>query len=221
MICTFDQGTSLQCNPHELKLLLAGILHGVYEVANDACLYTEDFILKVANEKTHNPNVNLAIRYYLDSAQIPYDDVAQTLFNLNLTAATATIQSMDARLFLGILNEPIVVSLINNYAPVSAAQKAQITGIPNLVGNISSQIDTFKYTISANNFQDVYTGAKTFICCRLGGIVHDLWVAWTVCSTIGIVLALVITCRIIAAAMPYSRNEVYSAKLLNTGKGSK
>ena len=193
----------------------------MYEVANDACLYTEDFILKLANENTHNPNVNLAIRYYLDAAHIPYDDVAQTLFNLNLTAATATIQGMDARLFLGILNEPIVVSLINNYAPIPAAQKAQITGIPSLVGNISSQIDTFKYTISANNFQDVYTGAKTFICCRLGGIVHDLWVAWTVCSTIGIILALVITCRIIAAALPYSRNEVYSAKLLNTGKGSK
>lgn len=193
----------------------------MYEVANDACLYTEDFILKVANEKTHNANVNLAIRYYLDAAQIPYDDVAETLFNLNLTAATATIQSMDARLFLGVLSEPIVVSLINNYAPVSAAQKAQITGIPNLVGNISSQIDTFKYTISANNFQDVYTGAKTFICCRLGGILHDLWVAWTVCSTIGIVLALVITCRIIAAALPFSRNEVYSAKLLNSGTGSK
>ena len=197
---------------------LAGILHGVFEVANDSCLYAEDFILRVAREKSSNPNVNLGIRYYLGATQIPFDNVAQTLFGLNLTAATSTITSMDSQLFLGILGEPIVVSLINNYAPISTAAKGQVTGIPSLVSNITSEINTFQYVISATNFQDVYQAAKVFICCRLGGIVHDLWVAWTVCSTIGMVLALVITCRIIAAAVPIKRHEKYSSKILQTGE---
>ncbi len=195
-----------------------GILHGVFEVANDSCLYAEDFILKVASEKSHNPNVNLAIRYYLGAAQIPYENVSQTLFGLNLTAATSTITSMDSQLFLGILGEPIVTSLINNYAPISTAAKGQITGIPSLVNNITAGINSFEYSISATNFQDVYDAAKGFICCRLGGIVHDLWVAWTVCSTVGIVLALVITCRILHAAVPVRRHERYEADILKTGK---
>ena len=188
-------------------------------MANDSCLYVEDFILKVANQDSHsNPKVNLGIQYYIGAETIPYNNVSEVLFGLNLTAATSSVQSMDARLFLGILGEPIVVSLIDNYAPLSTTDKVRITGIPDLVTNISQGINTFEYVISQNNFQEVYEGAKGFICCRLGGIVHNLWVAWTVCSTIGIVLALFVTCRIIAAAAPVSRNQMYEADLLKTGK---
>lgn len=87
-------------------------------------------------------------------------------------------------------------SAVIDQLPLNATAKAALKTAPVLVAGVSSSVSTLTDRILSANFADLYARSKRLICCDVTGILHNLWIAWTIAGALAGTLAVLLTYKV-------------------------
>lgn len=198
-----------------LMLLGVGLLRGVYVVSDDACLYAESYVVAYARRKAGDSQwgqlVVFLVQYYIGEVDgvnattplAPGLDYAQAL-PPDAQQPLASIDSLVQQIGTGadnlarIASNPALQLALSARAPELAGAMQQAG---DAVADLSYAVGNLTVIANRNNTDKLYHGVKEYICCDLANTAFDMWVAWTVVGTLGFVLAVMASGRIIAWAV--------------------
>ncbi|KAK9791804.1 hypothetical protein WJX73_000800 [Symbiochloris irregularis] len=196
----------------------SGVLLGALHVSKDACLYAQNYIVTLVNQKDAGSRGGIAVSYYLGNIQVPDNEVLEEIFGLNASVLAAYraepgIQKLEN--FLQSDYAPLILQ--SGVPPISQADQSTILGIPALLNGTQGGINTLQAAVNVNNIYPLYIQAKALICCDLISILFTLWLAWTITGALGGAEAVLATWASFYSLVPkdYSKED-----LANTGRGS-
>jgi hypothetical protein len=202
-----------------------GMLNGAKGVANDACLYGEDTVIRLLNESIQGDTgakVQSALRYYLgqdnlvDSNGNPLLTNATDECNPELTAALlrqfADIEIHSTLVTVWDLADqlPSISNLLNGInlptIPLVNFDLNSITrpiadGADSLQGLLNDVCNTTLLLVRENRVWPIYVGIKSFVCCDLTNSIYNVWVPWVVAGSLTLVLCLLASARVISATV--------------------
>ena len=112
----------------------------MWRVGRDGCLYGEDFlIVKVGGGNTAN-----IVNYYFGRTYIAPQDVSQELFNFNLTAIQAQMNSADIQTLVADLQSVLGQALVST---ASASDQVALNALQPRITALSNQLTTVNNSI--------------------------------------------------------------------------
>ncbi|KAI7842724.1 hypothetical protein COHA_003654 [Chlorella ohadii] len=202
-----------------------GMLNGAKGVANDACLYGEETVIRLLNESVQGDTgakVQSALRYYREHCDAgegcgnPLLTNATDQCNPELTAALlrqfADIEIHSTLVTVWDLADqlPSIANLLNGIKlptiPLVNFDLNTITrpiaeGADSLQGLLEDVCNTTLLLVRENRVWPIYVGIKSYVCCDLTNSIHDVYVPWVTAGSLTLVLCLLASVRVITATV--------------------
>ncbi|KAL4425915.1 hypothetical protein ABPG75_009931 [Micractinium tetrahymenae] len=202
-----------------------GLLNGAKSVANDACLYSEDYVSRLVEQRLEGDTQKLvsnALDYYFGRTDLVDVNGAPLLTNgteqcdAALTAAllrqVAGIELHEALVYawqaaellpsisglLAGINLP-TIPLVN--FDLDAIKVPVMEASDQLQGLLEDICNVTLLLVRENAAWPLYVDAKTYVCCDLTTAVHNVWVPWTVAGVLALVLSFFASLRVVTSTL--------------------
>ncbi|KAL6774178.1 hypothetical protein ACKKBG_A24050 [Auxenochlorella protothecoides x Auxenochlorella symbiontica] len=191
-----------------LMFLGVGLLNGIFEVANDACRYSETYAHDRIRSSMSSRNLGLFDRvwsYYIVNTPIsvPYADYITGAPVQEVLAALQTSDVDDIIQALSRLNTTVIQTQTGLSSSDAAAVSTAVQAIPTLLKSIVGLVAS----LSRENLRPIYLNLKVLACCTMANKVHSTWVSWTVAGVLAFVFALLLSARVISHTVVTARQR--------------
>ncbi|KFM26427.1 hypothetical protein F751_2644 [Auxenochlorella protothecoides] len=191
-----------------LMFLGVGLLNGIFEVANDACRYSETYAHDRIRSSMSSRNLGLFDRvwsYYIVNTPIsvPYADYITGAPVQEVLAALQTSDVDDIIQALSRLNTTVIQTQTGLSSSDAAAVSTAVQAIPTLLKSIVGLVAS----LSRENLRPIYLNLKVLACCTMANKVHSTWVSWTVAGVLAFVFALLLSARVISHTVVTARRR--------------
>lgn len=199
-----------------LMLLGVGLLNSIKYITEDGCLYAESFVVNLATERVPGDATQYALRaidYYVDQSASTEYIPGQALTQIVSPVAAQLLTISEDPEVQAFLNQiPIILQALGTptnsttvLAPFVPSVSVSISPeTTSALQNLGSQIPDLRdllsdidETASRHNVLNLYTSAKAYLCCTLSGDLSDLYVAWVITGVLALVLAILVTWRLV------------------------
>lgn len=185
-----------------LMIMGVAFLQGLSTVSKDACLYIENFSVNyvqsnVADGQKKQWILN-AMTYYFNQAEVVEEAPG---------AALAAVTGVDVTPVYNIVMGPEVSQLTRavsaadpNMLASAGVPTASIQAVQNiaaLLQPVTTTLTKLDYEASRAGVAPLYRSVKSLICCDVASASNDLFTAWTVVGSLGLVLSVLCSIRIV------------------------
>jgi hypothetical protein len=185
-----------------LMLLGVGLLSGVRVVSKDACLYSETFAVTYAKNKVQDPQkkewILNALNYYFNSSAVVDEAPGAALkavTDVDITEIYKLVQTPEVSQLTTFLAS--VDPNVLNAAGVPPTTVVAIQNISSTIPALNSTLTELDYQASRRSVQPLYEETKALIRCDFSSASDDLFIAWTIVGSVGFVLAVLCSIRIV------------------------
>ncbi|PSC69823.1 DNA-directed RNA polymerase I RPAC2 [Micractinium conductrix] len=191
-----------------LMALGLGVLRSVEAASDGACLQAEAYVVQQAAAKLGDDAeaATQMLAAYLgpDSATPSADPLAPLKAWLPSDEQDSMVDVLYAQLpaikeAAGTLSSAAADPTVQQVLGAAATQSLQ--QMAGAADGLASAFESLVEVSSQESINSLYHGTKTYICCDLRGSAHGLWVAWTVCGSLAVALALACSGRVLRGAL--------------------